>query len=60
VPASVVQQFDVSDGLRLLIVASDAELVHDEHCTVPVPAGAYLVSHKRRYDRDNGWAAVED
>jgi hypothetical protein len=61
VPASAAKRSQrKADGAQILHLTADAELVHDEHCTVPLRAGTYLVSHKRRYDRENGWAPVED
>ena len=59
-PASAVSQFDLGDERRLLVLTSPAELSHDEHTTVQLDTGYYIVSHKRQYDADNGWVDVED
>jgi len=37
-------------GTQYVIVIEDAELVHEEHATVPVPVGNYEVREQRELD----------
>jgi len=64
VPAAAAELYSCTgvngDGVTLLRLSADAELVHEEHCTVRLKAGDYLVSRKRQYDRAHGWADVQD
>ena len=64
VPAKNAKQYDRGDGTRLLVVSGDGKapvrLVHEEHEDIRLENGDYLVTHKRQYDRDNGWTNVVD
>ena len=42
--------FDNGKGFRILKVGSEAELVHEEHETKPLPPGAYRVIQQREWD----------
>lgn len=44
----------------ILRVAKSVTLTHEEHQDIQLAAGDYVVSHKRQYDRDNGWQNVAD
>jgi hypothetical protein len=36
-------------GRRFLVLASEAQLAHDEHAPIPLPAGTYRVVRQREY-----------
>jgi hypothetical protein len=41
--------FDNGDGVRILAVEGEAELVHEEHATIKLPPGHYEVRRQREY-----------
>ena len=47
---SGASMFHTPDGARFIQIAdTGADLVHDEHATIPVPAGVYAVIRQREY-----------
>ncbi len=54
-----VELFDLS-GERMLQVDAPANLVHEEHDDIALPAGLYEVVQQREYDPDQGSRSVLD
>lgn len=50
---------DNDNGTRLLLLKAPADLRHEEHTTIRLPAGWYRTRIKRQYSPD-GWANVAD
>lgn len=48
-PVPSQQLFEEPDGSRLLVLRRDTELRHEEHRTIPLPAGTYEVIRQREY-----------
>jgi hypothetical protein len=52
------------EGQRYLLTRSQAQLVHEEHATIDVPAGAWRIVQQREYEPAVGtyrsWRAVVD
>jgi hypothetical protein len=46
------QLFEEPDGTRLLVLRRDAELRHEEHHTIPLPAGTYEIRRQMEYSPD--------
>ena len=44
-----VALFDNGNGIRILAVESEAELVHEEHSTIKLPPGHYEIRQQREY-----------
>lgn len=44
-----MQLFEEPDGTRLLVVRRDAELRHEEHGPIAIPAGTYEVIRQSEY-----------
>ena len=40
-------------GLRVVVVGEEADLVHEEHDTIPLPPGYYAVWTPREYDGED-------
>ena len=53
-------KFYESNGQVMVQVEKEAELVHQEHEKITVPAGAYAVVRQREYDLVNGVRQVMD
>jgi hypothetical protein len=45
---------------HFLVVATTAKLVHEEHETIPLPAGVYKVVRQREYAPDGSLQYVSD
>lgn len=54
-----VELFDLR-GERLLKLEKPANLVHEEHATIPLPAGLYEVVRQREYDPELESRQVQD
>jgi hypothetical protein len=48
-----------AEGATYAVLAADAALLHEEHATIPIPAGTYRVIIQREYE-PAGWRRVED
>ena len=59
-PSAGAKLYDEGDGTMLLRVVKPVKLVHEEHADLKLAIGDWRVSHKRQYDRENGWTAVQD
>lgn len=51
--------FAVNENLRMLKLEEEAELCHEEHATIKLPAGNYQVIQQRE-NTALGWRAVID
>ena len=59
-PAANGKLYALDGGNLLLRVTKPVKLVHEEHADIKLAAGDYVVAHKRQYDRETGWTAVQD
>ena len=41
--------YSLADQFFLNVTAERANLIHEEHATIPLPQGIYLVRHQREY-----------
>lgn len=51
-PVPAQQLFEEPDGSRLLVLRRDAELRHEEHRTIALPAGTYEIRRQMEYAPD--------
>ena len=56
----VGELFETKDGMLYLKVSKLTKLGHDEHKTIDIPKGIYIVTQKRAYSPDGGWNPVRD
>ena len=56
----VGELFETADGLLYLRTDRLARVTHEEHKTVSLAPGTYLVSRKRQLDLEDDWRSVED
>ncbi len=55
-----VKYYDNGNGLLIAQVHGDAILTHEEHSTINVPEGDYLVIRQREFDVAEGIRKVSD
>jgi hypothetical protein len=59
-PAANAKLYAGENGVMRLRVIKAVRLTHEEHADLKLAPGDYFVAHKRQYDRENGWVAVQD
>lgn len=59
-PAENAELYNENGGTMVLRVLKPVRLVHEEHRDIELAPGDWRVSHKRQYDADHGWSAVQD
>ena len=58
--AQVVEAEIEGEKFDALVVQEPTALVHEEHGTVPVPVGTYLIRRQREVNLAQGWRRVSD
>ena len=59
-PESKVRVYDNGNGTQSVQVIGENELVHEEHETLSLPRGEYVISVQREYDLIEGVRQVMD